>query len=62
MIRRLLAVIALATAPLGAVFAQVDHSHAAWTALLKKNVVVVDAGKAPVGFLEYDWALNDAKR
>jgi hypothetical protein len=46
MIRRLLAVILLATAPLGAVFAQFDHSHAAWTALLKKHVVVVDGGKA----------------
>ena len=46
MIPRLLAIIILATAPLGAVFAQFDHSHAAWTALLKKNVVVIDGGKA----------------
>ena len=46
MIRGLLALLILATAPLGAVFAQFDHSHAAWTALLKKNVVVVDDGKA----------------
>jgi hypothetical protein len=46
MMRRLLAMIILATAPLGAVFAQFDHSHAAWTALLKKNVVVVDTGRA----------------
>jgi hypothetical protein len=46
MIPRLLATIMLATAPLGAVFAQFDHSHAAWTALLKKNVVVIDGGKA----------------
>ena len=46
MIPRLLATIILATAPLGAVFAQFDHSHAAWTALLKKNVVVIDGGKA----------------
>lgn len=46
MIRRLLVLIALATAPLGAVFAQFDHAHAGWTALLKKHVVVVDGGKA----------------
>jgi len=46
MICRLFAVIVLATAPLGAVFAQFDHSHAAWGALLKRNVVVVDGGKA----------------
>jgi hypothetical protein len=31
MIRGLLAVILLATAPRGAVFAQFDHSHAGWT-------------------------------
>jgi len=46
MIRGLLALLILATAPLGAVFAQFDHSHAAWTALLERNVVVVDGGKA----------------
>ena len=46
MIPRLLATIILATAPLGAVFAQFDHSHAAWTALLKKHVVLIDGGKA----------------
>ena len=46
MIRRLLAILLLATAPIGAVFAQFDHSHAPWTALLKKNVVLIDAGKA----------------
>jgi hypothetical protein len=44
--RRLFAAIALLAAPAGAVFAQFDHSHAAWTALLKKHVVVVDGGKA----------------
>jgi hypothetical protein len=46
MMRRLVAVILLATAPLGAVFAQFDHGHVAWTALLKKHVVVIDGGKA----------------
>lgn len=44
--RRLIATIALITAPASAVFAQFDHSHAAWTALLKKHVVVIDGGKA----------------
>jgi hypothetical protein len=44
--KRLIATIALLTAPAGAVFAQFDHGHAAWTALLKKHVVVVDGGKA----------------
>ena len=43
---RLLAVIVLATAPFGAALAQFDHSHAAWTALLKKNVMLIDGGKA----------------
>ena len=44
--KRLVAAIALATAPWGAVLAQFDHSHAAWTTLLKQNVVVIDGGKA----------------
>ena len=44
--RRLLAMLLLTTAPWGAVLAQFDHNHAAWTALLKKHVVVIDGGKA----------------
>ena len=32
--------------PAGAAFAQFDHTHAVWNALLKKHVVVVDGGKA----------------
>ena len=32
--------------PAGAAFAQFDHTHAAWNALLQKHVVVVDGGKA----------------
>ena len=32
--------------PIGAAFAQFDHSHAAWSALLKKHVVVLDDGRA----------------
>jgi hypothetical protein len=43
---RALAALLLATAPLGAVFAQFDHGHAAWTALLQKHVIVRDDGKA----------------
>jgi hypothetical protein len=43
---RLVAILALAAAPFGAVLAQFDHSHAAWTALLAKHVVVIDGGKA----------------
>ena len=44
--KRLFATLALVAAPLGTAVAQFDHSHAAWTALLKKNVVVIDGGKA----------------
>jgi len=44
--RKLAATLALVALPLGAAFAQLDHSHAAWTALLKKHVVVIDGGKA----------------
>ncbi len=44
--RRLAAALALAALPLGAAQAQFDHSHAAWTALLTKNVVLIDGGKA----------------
>ena len=36
--------VAVAVAPLAQ--AQFDHSHAAWTALTKKHVVLVDGGKA----------------
>jgi hypothetical protein len=43
-----------------------DHSHAAWSVLLKKHVVPIQGGKsskvrhAGVAFLDYDWKLNDA--
>lgn len=40
-----LALFALLLAPLGAL-AQFDHSHAAWSALLKKHVVLIADGKA----------------
>jgi hypothetical protein len=45
-VRRFIAALVLAAAPLGAVFAQFDHKHAAWTVLLKKHVVLIDGGKA----------------
>jgi len=44
-VKRFAAVLALVALPPGA-FAQFDHSHAAWTALLKQNVVLIDGGKA----------------
>jgi hypothetical protein len=48
--RRLVAAIALLTAPAGAVLApadpKFDHGHAAWTALVKQNVVVIEGGRA----------------
>src|SRR5262245_35176971 len=44
-VKRLAAVLAVVALPFGA-FAQFDHSHAAWTALLKKHVVLIEGGKA----------------
>jgi hypothetical protein len=43
---RFLLAIALALLPLRAAFAQFDHTHAAWGALLARHVVVIDGGKA----------------
>jgi hypothetical protein len=43
--KRFLVALALAVLPAVA-SAQFDHSHAAWTALAKKHVVLVDGGKA----------------
>ena len=43
--RRWIAMLLL-LAPIGAAFAQFDHSHAAWNALLKKHVVLVNDSKA----------------
>jgi hypothetical protein len=45
-VRRLVAALALCAAPFGVALAQFDHSHAAWSALLAKHVVVIDGGKA----------------
>jgi hypothetical protein len=44
--RRSLFAAALVAAPLGAAAGEFDHSHAAWTALLKEHVVLIDGGKA----------------
>jgi hypothetical protein len=44
-LRSLLVAATLALAPIAAL-AQFDHTHAAWDALLKKHVKVVDGGKA----------------
>jgi len=49
-VRWLVATIALLTAPTGAVLAQADpkfdHGHAAWTTLVRQNVVVIEGGRA----------------
>jgi hypothetical protein len=41
-----------------------DHRHAAWDALLKKQVVLISNGHASQvnRYLDYDWALNATKR
>ena len=55
---------------------QFDHQHGAWTALLRKHVVLIDGGKASqvryagvaldrkaeIRHLDYDWGLNDARK
>ena len=38
--------LSLLALPLGNAWAQFDHEHKAWTALLKKHVVLIDGGKA----------------
>jgi hypothetical protein len=43
---RLIMVLGLLALPLGSAQAQFDHEHQAWTALLRKHVVLVDGGKA----------------
>jgi hypothetical protein len=45
-VTRLIALLVLAAAPVGQVLAQLDHSHAAWTALLTKHVVLISEGRA----------------
>ena len=42
----LIAMLGVLALPLASAQAQFDHEHQAWTALLKKHVVLVDGGKA----------------
>jgi hypothetical protein len=42
----LITLLGLLALPSGSARAQFDHSHAAWTALLKKHVVLLEGGKA----------------
>lgn len=42
----LITLLGLLALPLGSAQAQFDHEHTAWTALLKKHVVLIDGGKA----------------
>jgi hypothetical protein len=44
--KQILTVFVLWLCSITAVWAQFDHTHAAWTALLKKHVVLIDSGKA----------------
>ncbi|HSN39081.1 MAG TPA: DUF547 domain-containing protein [Burkholderiales bacterium] len=42
----LITLLGLLALPVGSAHAQFDHEHKAWTALLKKHVVLIDGGKA----------------
>ncbi len=44
--KQILTILSLWLLTSAAAWAQFDHSHAAWSALLKKHVVVIDSGKA----------------
>ena len=46
LIKRIVTIFSLWVLAVTAAFAQFDHSHAQWNALLKKHVVVLEAGKA----------------
>ena len=60
--KKLFILIALLAAPFTNALAQFDHSHKAWDALLKKNVVVVQGGKTSqaryAGFKQEEAALK----
>ena len=60
--KKLFILIALLAAPLTNALAQFDHSHKAWDALLKKNIVVVQGGKTSqaryAGFKQEEAALK----
>ena len=51
--RRLVALLLLAAAPLGA---------AALLADSPAHRKLIEEGRAPIAFLDYDWSLNDAGR
>ena len=59
---KLFILIALLAAPFANALAQFDHSHKAWDALLKKNIVVVQGGKTSqaryAGFKQEEAALK----
>lgn len=61
--KKLLATLALLLLIAQTAFA-FDHRHAAWDALLKKQVVLISNGHASQvnRYLDYDWALNATKR
>ena len=44
--KQIVTVIALWVITATAAWAQFDHTHAAWSTLLKKHVVVINSGKA----------------
>ena len=44
--KQILTILSLWILAAGSALAQFDHSHAQWSALLKKHVVVLDGGKA----------------
>ena len=60
--KKLFILMALLAAPLTNALAQFDHSHKAWDALLKKNIVVVQGGKTSqaryAGFKQEEAALK----
>ena len=58
--KKLFILIALLAAPLTNALAQFDHSHKAWDALLKKNIVVVQGGKTSQARYAASSCLNPA--
>ena len=59
---KLLLIVALVLAPFTSALAQFDHSHKAWDALVRNNIVVVQGGKASqaryAGFKQDEAALK----
>lgn len=46
LLKQILTILSLSLFTVTAALAQFDHTHAQWTALLKKHVVLIDGGKA----------------